>query len=143
MEKVLVSKCLTGELCRWDGGRLDGSTNVRLREFEIYPICPEMEGGLLCPRPKAEIADGDGYDVLDGRTRVKDDIGSDITGHFLKGAQMSLNLALEHNIKKAFLKEKSPSCGVNFIYKGGHRTKGVGVTTALLKRNGVEVISIE
>jgi uncharacterized protein YbbK (DUF523 family) len=143
MKKCLVSKCLTGELCRWDGKRLDNSIMERLKGYEIYPVCPEMEGGLPCPRPRAEIADGDGDYVLDGLARVKDDKGNDVTFSFLQGAQCVLNLALKHNIKKAFLKEKSPSCGVNVIYNNGRLVDGVGVTAALLIRHGVKVSIIE
>jgi uncharacterized protein YbbK (DUF523 family) len=143
MEKVLVSRCLTGELCRWDVKQLNSPVMENLKEFQICSVCPEMEGGLPCPRPKAEIIGGDGYDVLDGSARVKDEMGNDVTGMFLQGAKITVNLAISQNIKKAFLKEKSPSCGVSFIYKEGHLTGGVGVTTALLIRNGVEVISVE
>jgi uncharacterized protein YbbK (DUF523 family) len=143
MEKVLVSKCLAGERCRWDAKQLDSPTQELLKELQIYSVCPEMEGGLPCPRPKAEITGGDGYDVLDGSAKVIDDMGIDVTGMFLQGAKNVLNIAINQNINKAFLKEKSPSCGVSFIYNGGHLTGGVGVTTALLLRNGMEVISVE
>jgi uncharacterized protein YbbK (DUF523 family) len=143
MEKILVSRCLMGELCRWDAKQINSPIMERLTEYQIYSICPEMEGGLPCPRPKAEITGGDGYDVLDGSARVKDEMGNDVTGMFLQGAKITVNLAISQNIKKAFLKEKSPSCGVSFIYKEGRLSGGVGVTTALLIRNGLEVISVE
>jgi uncharacterized protein YbbK (DUF523 family) len=143
MEKVLVSKCLTGERCRWDAKEHNSPAMERLTALQIYSVCPEMEGGLPCPRPKAEIIRGDGYDVLDGSAKVIDDMGIDVTGMFLQGAKNALNMAINQNIKKAFLKEKSRSCGVNFIYNEGRLSRGVGVTTALLIRNGVEVISVE
>ncbi|HBC46518.1 MAG TPA: DUF523 domain-containing protein [candidate division Zixibacteria bacterium] len=143
MEKVLVSRCLMGELCRWDAKQVNSSALERLTEFQIFSVCPEMDGGLPCPRPKAEIIGGDGYDVLDGSARVRDDMGNDVTDMFLKGAKNALNTAIEQNINKAFLKEKSPSCGVKFIYNEGHLSNGVGVTTALLIRYGVEVVSVE
>ena len=143
MEKVLVSRCLTGEVCRWDARQFNGIAMERLKEFEIISVCPEMDGGLPCPRPKAEIIGGDGYDVLDGSARVRDDRGNDVTDMFLQGAKNAVNSAIEQNIQKAFLKEKSPSCGVRFIYNEGRLSSGVGVTTALLIRHGVEVVSIE
>ncbi len=143
MEKVLVSRCLLGERCRYDARLLDGSYEERLKGFETYSICPEMDGGLPCPRSRAEIEKGDGNDVLDEFSKVKDDKGTDITASFLNGAKAALNLALTLGIKKAILKEKSPSCGVNMIYIRGHLTSGIGVTAALLKRNGLELVSIE
>jgi uncharacterized protein YbbK (DUF523 family) len=143
MEKVLVSKCLTGEICRWDAKQVNSPAIEQLQEFQICSICPEMGGGLPCPRPKAEIIGGDGYDVLDGLATVNDDLGNDVTGVFLQGAKIALNLVIKYDIKKAFLKEKSPSCGVGFIYNGGRPRSGVGVTTAMLFRQGVEVISVE
>jgi uncharacterized protein YbbK (DUF523 family) len=143
MKKVIVSRCLMGHLCRFDARRIEHTLPDNLRDFEIYPVCPEIEGGLPCPRKKAEITRGDGYHVLDGLAQVKDDTGSDVTANFLKGAQSVLNLALTKNINMAYLKEKSPSCGVNIIYIGAALTRGVGVTTALLRRHGLDVMAAE
>jgi uncharacterized protein YbbK (DUF523 family) len=143
MEKVLVSRCLLGELCRYDAKPLNANCIEQLTGFELYPICPEMDGGLPCPRPRAEIESGNGNDVLDGLAKVKDDQGMDVTAYFLKGAQAALSLALANSLKKAILKEKSPSCGINLIYIEGRLTAGSGVTAALLKRNGLEIISVE
>jgi uncharacterized protein YbbK (DUF523 family) len=140
MNKVLVSRCLLGEICRWDAMRLDYDILDHLKRFEPVGICPEIEGGLPCPRPKAEIKTGDGKDVLDRNSQVIDISGTDLTEEFIKGAQATLNLAIKDNIKIAFLKEKSPSCGVNYIYNNGTIVNGMGVTTALLRRHGLEVI---
>ena len=140
MERVLVSRCLLGEPCRWDGMRLDSNLKEILKNHEIFSICPEVDAGLPCPRPKAEIARGDGYDVLDGVSIVIDGNGRDATASFLKGAQIALNLCLVNDIKKAILKDKSPSCGVNYIYIDGKLSAGLGVTAALLTRHGVEII---
>jgi uncharacterized protein YbbK (DUF523 family) len=139
----MVSRCLIGQLCRWDGKILADNISGQLKEYEIYPICPEMDGGLPCPRPRAEISNNDGFTVLDGLTAVKDDTGRDVTMNFLRGAQRALNLALSLGIKKAILKEKSPSCGVELIYRGRIVCPGRGVTTALLIRHDLEVISGE
>ena len=140
MEKVLVSRCLLGEICRWDAKRLDYDILDQLKGVKPVGICPEIDGGLTCPRSKAEIKAGNGYDVLDRNSQVIDINGIDLTEEFLRGAQATLILAINNNIKKAFLKEKSPSCGVNQIYNNGSIINGMGVTTALLRRHGLEVI---
>lgn len=132
-----------GDICRYDARRIEGSLPEYFSDFEIYSICPEMEGGLPCPRNRAEITIGDGNHVLDGLARVKNDTGSDVTANFIKGAQTVLNLALTNNIGIAYLKEKSPSCGVNVIYIRGSLVRGAGVTTALLKRHGLDVMAAE
>ena len=141
MEKILVSACLLGKVCRWDAKRLESDISESLRYYEIFGVCPEIEGGLSCPRPKAEIEDGGGEFVLDGQAKVKDDTGHDVTVNFLRGAQAALNLALNNDIKKAFFKESSPSCGVEFIYINGCVVPGMGVAASLLKRHGIEVIA--
>jgi uncharacterized protein YbbK (DUF523 family) len=143
MDKILVSRCLMGEICRWDGKTLDDIVSERLKSYQIFAICPEMEGGLSCPRPRAEINEIDGNAVLDGLARVKDEKGQDITGNFLRGAQVALDLAMRLGLGKAVLKDKSPSCGVKSVYIGGVLCPGMGVTAALLARHGVEVISSE
>jgi uncharacterized protein YbbK (DUF523 family) len=143
MDRVLVSKCLMGEICRYDARRIESKLQERLNDFEVYPVCPEMEGGLLCPRHKAEIVNGDGNNVLDNLARVIDEKGFDVTANFLNGAQIVLNLALANGIRIAYLREKSPSCGVSLIYRSGSLVCGVGVTTALLKRHGLEVLPVE
>ncbi len=104
------------------------------------PLCPEVLGGRGIPRTKTEIKGGTGEDVLDGRVGVFDEKGKDVTREFLKGASLILDIVKKHNIKKAILKSKSPSCGVGEIYDGsfrGNLIKGNGVTAALLKRQGI------
>jgi uncharacterized protein YbbK (DUF523 family) len=142
MEKVLVSQCLLGELCRWDGKLITDKALRRQINDEIWPICPEMASGLPCPRPKAEIINGNGFDVLDGKARVLNSDGADVTDSFLRGAQAALKKAVKNGITKAILKDKSPSCGVEFIYIDGKLISGCGVTTALLIRHGMEVIPL-
>ncbi len=142
-EAVLVSRCLLGERCRWNGNTL---INNRLEEFENYnmiPICPEIDGGLPCPRPASEIDGGDGFDVLDGESSVIDTEGRDVTDNCLNGAQMALNRALDEGVRLAFLKERSPSCGVETIYNNGRLVSGMGVTAALLARHGIKLVSVE
>lgn len=140
MRKILVSKCLLGARCRWDGKQLNYDISDLLKGLIPVAICPEIEGGLGCPRPKAEIMDGDGFDVTDGKSRVIDSLGYDVTSNFLSGARAALDIARKYNIYMAILKEKSPSCGVGSIYQGSQLCRGMGVAAALLKQNGIEVI---
>jgi uncharacterized protein YbbK (DUF523 family) len=141
---IIVSACLTGVRCRYDGGhRLDQKVLRRSMEEELVPLCPEQMGGLSIPRHPSEIIGGDGDDVLDGRARVVDTEGMDVTGQFLKGADEFLSTAKRSNIKKAIMKEKSPSCGVHRIYRNGILVSGKGVLTALLMREGIGIMSNE
>ena len=140
---VLVSRCLLGERCRWDGNILK---NGKLEEFENYrviPICPEMDGGLPCPRPASEIDGGDGFDILNGKSSVVDTEGRDVTDNYLKGAQAALNKALNERAGLAYLKERSPSCGVKTIYNNGKLVSGMGVAAALLSNHGIRLVSVE
>ena len=143
--KILVSACLLGVNCRYDGGNSrDENAINRLKTDELIPVCPEEAGGLSTPRPPVEIVGGDGNDVLDGKAKVMTVDGEDKTEEFLKGAQHALELAQSQGATCVILKAKSPSCGCGTIYDGSFsRTliSGDGVTTALLKRHGIEVIT--
>lgn len=106
--------------------------------------CPELLGGLNVPREPAEIIGGDGFDVLDGQAKVLTAGNKDVTAAFVKGAEATLKILLTENIDTVILKANSPSCGNNQIYDGtfsGTKKQGVGVTTALLIRNGIKVLS--
>lgn len=141
---IIVSACLTGIRCRYDGGhRLDEKVLSLSMEDELVPLCPEQMGGLSTPRQPSEIIGGDGDDVLDGRAKVVDTEFRDVTGQFLKGADEFLRIAKRSKIKKAIMKEKSPSCGVHTIYRNGILVSGKGVLTALLLRDGIVVMSNE
>jgi len=139
----LVSACLVGIPCRYDGS----STPLRpLQEMaergQVIPFCPEVAGGLPVPRKRAEIRGGDGRDVLEGRARVVNEEGDDVTACFLEGAHRALQLARRLEVERAVLKSLSPSCGSGLIYDGtfsGRLREGDGVTTALLKRAGIPV----
>lgn len=139
---VMVSRCLSGERCRWDGNILKDGILEKLKNCRAALICPEMDGGLPCPRPASEINGGDGFDVLDGKSTVLDTEGHDVTDNYLKGAQVALNKALNEAIKLAYLKERSPSCGVRAIYNSGKLVSGIGVTAALLERHGIKLVSM-
>ncbi|UVE18061.1 DUF523 domain-containing protein [Pseudomonas sp. LS44] len=148
MQKILVSRCLLGHLVRYDGG-CHGPFDLLARwqaEGRVVPLCPEVAGGLPTPRAPAEIAGGQGGEVLEGRQRVLTISGDDVTAEFLDGAQQALALVREHGIGLAVLKARSPSCGNRENYDGsftGRKVAGEGVTAALLRRAGVQVFSEE
>ncbi len=142
----LVSACLLGTKCAWDGKTRYKNRKVieLLRKETLIPVCPEQLGGLKTPREFQEIEKGTGDDVLDGRSRVKNKIGQDVTRQFTRGAKEALKIAGQYNIKEFIAKSKSPSCGCGSIYDGSFSKrliKGDGVTVALFKRNGIKVIS--
>ena len=139
-EAVIVSACLIGVKSRHDGTHaLDRRVLSRLKNKAVVPVCPEQLGGLPTPRPRAWIKKLDGLSVLKGMSKVEDERGADVTRCFLKGAKETLKIARLVNAKEAYLKEKSPSCGVDFICRGQRKVKGSGVLAALLKRNGIAV----
>jgi uncharacterized protein YbbK (DUF523 family) len=145
MNPIIVSACLTGVHCRYDQKHcLDKRMEKMMKNGEAIPVCPEQLGGLPTPRNPAEIVGGTGEDVLDGKARVIDCTGKDVTKAFMQGAYETLRIAQATGAKKAILKEASPSCGSCLIYDGtfqGKKKPGMGVTVALLRRNGIEVTS--
>jgi uncharacterized protein YbbK (DUF523 family) len=146
-ELYLVSACLLGVACRFDGQSCPvPELNDVVTKGLAVPICPEVAGGLPTPRLSAEIekADAglDGGAVLEGRTRVVRRDGVDVTPQFLKGAEAALALVRRLGIGRAILKADSPSCGAGRIHEGrfeGKLVPGDGVTAALLRRNGIQV----
>ncbi len=143
----LVSACLLGVKCRYDGGSKISDKLMGLAAGgEVIPVCPEQLGGLPTPRNPCEIGMGTGADVLDGKCRVISNTRTDVTDHLLKGAQETLKLAKACGVKRAILKARSPSCGSDRIYDGsfsGNTIRGNGVTAELLLRNGIEVFTEE
>lgn len=133
MEKLLISACLIGQNCRYDGGNTLLKSLSKLQDkYELVPVCPECLGGLLVPRLPSE---RHGALVL-----LRN--GGDVTREFTKGAEIALSIAKNSHITKALLKEKSPSCGTKQVYDGTFsRTliPGTGVTAELLKKNGIKV----
>ncbi|MFC1624430.1 DUF523 domain-containing protein [Candidatus Omnitrophota bacterium] len=138
---ILVSACLAGINCTWDGkDRSDPKAKRLVDKKRAIAICPEILGGRSAPRTRTEIRGGSGEDVLDGRAKLFDENGKDVTLEFLNGAHATLSIAKKYNIKKAILKSKSPSCGLRHIYDGSFKERlidGPGVTAALLKREGI------
>lgn len=139
---ILVSACLLGLRCRYDGGDSRSPALVRrVADFLPVAVCPEQLGGLPTPRPPANIYGGDGRDVLEGRARLWNDRGEDVTPLFLKGAQETLRLARMCGVQVALFKDRSPSCGLHTLYcerAGG----GMGVTAALLHAEGIRVVEM-
>ncbi|SES25380.1 Uncharacterized conserved protein YbbK, DUF523 family [Gracilibacillus ureilyticus] len=142
---ILVSACLAGHNVRYDGShQLDDSIRKLTEEGKAVTVCPELAGGFSTPREPAEILGGSGEDVLDGKAKVIEKSGRDVTELYIKGAEHTLEKAQRLQATTVVLKENSPSCGSSLIYNGefsGQKIAGNGVTTALLKRNGIQVIS--
>jgi uncharacterized protein YbbK (DUF523 family) len=144
---ILVSSCLAGLEVRYNGTHcLNKEILQMFDENKAVTVCPELLGGFLTPREPAEIIGGDGFDVLDGKARVIEKSGRDVTELYIKGAYATLSKAQDLDATAVVLKEFSPSCGSSMIYNGefqGRKILGIGVTTALLKRNGIQVVSEE
>jgi uncharacterized protein YbbK (DUF523 family) len=139
----LVSACLLGINCNFEGKNwLSPQLRKEFENGDLFPVCCEVLGGLSVPRVPSEIVGGDGDAVLDGKAHVMNLDGKDVTAEFLKGANMVLAIAKSVGAKEALFIEKSPSCGCGKIFDGTFTSKfrlGDGVTTALLKRNGITV----
>ena len=133
-QNILVSACLLGESCRYDGKSKPCERVIALKDtYNLIPICPEVMGGLPTPRVPSEIC---GERVL-----MKD--GRDVTENYNRGAQKALEIARQNACTVAILKEKSPSCGSGLIHNGhfdGGLVAGDGVTVALLKSAGIRVL---
>lgn len=146
-ERILVSACLLGIGCRPDGrAKKDEMISTLLNETIYFILCPEILAGFSVPRQRIEIKGGDGKEVLDGEAKVFTEKGLDVTDKMTKAAHIVLEFCRMAGIKKVVFKEKSPSCGKDFIYDGtfsGRLIKGKGVVTALLEREGIEVFSGE
>ena len=143
---VLVSACLLGCECRYDGRHnRDRRMEAQLLERgeSAVPFCPEEFGGLSTPRPAAWIESKSAESVLDGEGRLVTENGEDVTHAFRKGAEGALAECRAHGISRAYLKERSPSCGVANTHVAGQVAEGPGVTAALLAREGIEVIGVE
>lgn len=145
-ERVLVSACLVGTYCRYDARtNLEGELLRQLAAegCTIVPFCPEEAGGLGTPRPAASLSGGGAEEVLDGKARVLDIHGRDVTQEFLRGAQAALEACRAQGIARAYMKERSPSCGVRATHIDEVQVPGPGLATALLQRHGVSCTPIE
>lgn len=137
MMKIMVSACLLGENCKYSGGN---NRNEKVLEYikghEVFPVCPEVMGGLPTPRVPAEI--------IGGKVVNKD--GVSVDREFRAGAQTALEIAKREQIDLAILQPRSPSCGAREIYDGtfsGRRIPGQGVFARMLCENGFRVVDAE
>lgn len=134
---ILVSACLVGQACRYDGGSTPQPELVRLAQAgRVVPVCPEVLGGLSVPREPVELRAG----------KAVFRSGLDCTEAIQAGALRALALGLESGCRRAILKARSPSCGSGRVYDGtfsGRLVPGDGVLAALLKASGFEVVSEE
>ena len=133
----MVSACLLGENCTYDGGN---NRNEALLEMlaghEIIPVCPEVAGGLPVPRIPVEIVDG----------RAVNRNGEDMDGAFRKGAEKTLEIAAREKPDLIILQSRSPSCGVKEIYDGtftGKKIPGHGIFAGMAINAGYQVADVE
>ena len=137
MKSILISACLLGVACRYDGlsKPLDKEIIEKLREqYHLIPVCPEVMGGLPTPRIPAEISS-------DGKVFRQDDVN--VSENYIRGAKEALRLAEIFQCDTALMKEKSPSCGAGKIYDGSFSktlTDGNGIASELLQKNGIRII---
>lgn len=133
MKPILVSACLLGTPCRYDGKSKPSDAVLSLQEqYTLIPVCPEVMGGLPTPRTPSEIQG----------ERVMMKSGRDVTQNYHAGAQKALETARAHGCTVAILKAKSPSCGKGEVYDGsfsGTLTHGNGICASLLMQNGIRV----
>ena len=132
---ILVSQCLTGDCCRWDGGsNLVPELKALAESGLAVTACPEVLGGLPTPRKPSEILDH----------RVINNAGEDVTGCFQKGAEAAVKIFEENHCTCAVLKAKSPSCGCGLVHNGkfdGGLGVGNGITAQLLLDRGYRVMT--
>lgn len=139
----IVSACLAGIDSRYDSSNREDEAVVRLvADGRAIPLCPEQLGGLPTPRAKINLCNGDGNAIVDGLGDVRaiGTDGVDYTENLMRGAREILKIARLVNLEGVIFKDGSPSCGVRYIWTEKGRVSGCGVTTALLRRNGIEVI---
>jgi len=140
---ILISACLTGRPCRYDGRRApipDLWSMLNGRPW--LGVCPEQLGGLSTPRSPARLVNGDGADVLAGRARVIDNQDRDVTSAFIQGAEMVLHIARRIDAETCFLKDRSPSCGVRPVMDAEGLYRGRGVCAALLAASGIRIVEV-
>ncbi len=137
---VLVSACLLGQPCRYDGkSKLDSGLEEELRSKNQHAVafCPEESGGLATPRSKAWIGSKNAAAVWAGDAELVTENGGHVTAEFKRGAQLALEQCSQRGITTAYMKERSPSCGVRQTHVDGQLVEGPGDTSALLAQNGI------
>ncbi len=135
--KVMVSACLLGENCKYNGGNnLSPAVLEYVKDKEVFPICPEMMAGLGCPRTPIEIVNG----------TVMDRDGNHVDAAIRAAAARALEMAKEAKIDCAVLKSRSPTCGARQVYDGsfsGRLVDGAGVFAQALMDAGIPVLEPE
>ena len=135
--KIMVSACLTGENCKYNGGNNRNEKVLQLMtEHEVISVCPEQMGGLPTPRVPSEVRDG----VVTARD------GRIVDAEFRAGAAKCLETAMREQPDLIVLQSRSPSCGVRQRYDGtftGTLVDGAGVTAQLLMDHGFHCIDVE
>ncbi len=140
---IMISACLLGISCRYDGRQATCSALVNyVSSVSFIPFCAEQLGGLSTPRPPAKIMGGDGRDVISGNGRLLDAVGDDVTEAFKKGAKEALNLASLSGTSLAIMKDRSPSCGLHTPFCDKVTGSGIGVTAALFESNGIKIFEL-
>ncbi len=144
MKKIMISACLLGINCKYDGQNNMNQSLVDLIKKSnhfIIPVCPEQLGGLTTPRVPCEIILNNQDHIL-----IRNQEGIDVTQQFINGAEECIKIVELQGIDYAILKERSPSCGTHFIYDGSFThsvIKGQGVLSQQLTKKGLKVISEE
>jgi uncharacterized protein YbbK (DUF523 family) len=135
---VVVSACLIGRRCRYNGEHRAHTGVLRyLKNKKYIAVCPEKLAGWGVPRPPVEFHSGGASAVSDGKAEIVDGRGRNRTASLLRGARRALARALAAKATEAILKEKSPSCGVKKVYRDGRLVRGEGVFAYWLKRHGI------
>lgn len=143
--KILVSSCLLGKKCRYNGQHaLNPELVEKLKGEQVIDCCPEIMAGLPTPRPSCNINGGTGIDVFKGTAKVIGDDGKDYTQKFIEGAKLALQKALDNKVARAILKKNSPSCGYGKVYveNGTKIADGNGVLAELLHENEIDIESL-
>ncbi|MEA2103011.1 MAG: DUF523 domain-containing protein [Thermodesulfobacteriota bacterium] len=140
---VLVSACLLGFACRYDGTSKSDIDDGLINGALCVPICPEQMGGLPTPRDASVFIGGHGQDVIAGRARLEDVQGRDVTQNFILGALHACRVAELVGADRAILKEKSPSCGTHMVTVDGLIRPGIGVTAAMFLDSGMQIMNEE
>jgi uncharacterized protein YbbK (DUF523 family) len=145
MHKILVSGCLNGRPIRFNSTNVSVESEIWDRwesEGRLVAFCPELAAGFPVPRAPAEIVDSTASMVLQGRGRVKEDNGTDVTDMFVDGARLAAKRAMAEGCLMAVLTDGSPSCGTSYNYDGTFTVgtvEGMGVTAQLLHDHGLRV----
>lgn len=144
----MVSACLIGIPCAYDGrSRISESLLEKPFFYDaIVAVCPEILGGQDVPRERAELIGGDGTEILSGRAKVIDKAGRDVSEIYVAGALRALDIVKRAGVSIAFLRERSPSCGVQEIYDGtfsGKTREGKGIFSALLEKEGIRLRGVK